>query len=102
MVCINWASRNLGIWVEDSGAAHGILEKWTLPPGRVGLEDFQNLVGFLGLKNISTTLVIHLALRGQLLGRGNVELFVEHGVARRVFIHVGGPVTDPLTRNKDR
>ena len=34
MVSIHWASRNLGIWVEDSGAAHGILEKWTLFPGR--------------------------------------------------------------------
>ena len=34
MVCINWASGNLGIWVEDSGAANGILEKWTLFPGR--------------------------------------------------------------------
>ena len=34
MICINWACRNLGIWVEDSGSAHGILEKWALPPGR--------------------------------------------------------------------
>ena len=38
MICINWASGNLGIWVEDSGSANGILEKWTLPPGRAGLE----------------------------------------------------------------
>ena len=38
MICINWACRNLGIWVEDSGSANGILEKWALPPGRAGLE----------------------------------------------------------------
>ena len=38
MICINWACENLGIWVEDSGSAHGILEKWTLFPGRAGLE----------------------------------------------------------------
>ena len=37
-----------------------------------------------------------------MLGPGQVEFVVEDRIARRVFVHVGGAVADPLARHEDR
>jgi hypothetical protein len=52
--------------------------------------------------HLGAALAVGLALGGELLGPGQIELVVEDRVARRVLVHVGGAMADPLARHEDR
>ena len=66
---------------------------------RLGLNDTD--LGLI-LAHLVPTLPVGPALGRQMLGPGNVEFVVEDRVARRILVHVGGAMADPLPGDEDR
>jgi hypothetical protein len=70
--------------------------------GGVGLEQLQHPLGRRPLQGLAAALAVDRGLRRQVLRRRDIELIVEDRVARRILVHVGGAVPDPLPRHEDR
>ena len=61
----------------------------------------QHTFRLLALQNLAPALAVGARLGAQLVGRRDIIFLVQDGIARRIFIDVGGAVTDPLARHED-
>ena len=68
----------------------------------VRLEQAEHPGGLFPFEHRAPALPVGPGLGRQLVRRRNVELPVEHGIAGRVFVDVGGAVADPLPGDEDR
>ena len=57
--------------------------------------------GFSAFKHIAAPLTVNGRLCSQVFRRGDIEFAVQDGIARGIFIHIGGAMPDPLPRDKD-
>ena len=69
---------------------------------RVAFQQFEHAFRFGAAQHVAAPLAVHFRLRGKLRRAGDVELVVHDRVARRIFVHIGGAVADPLARHEDR
>jgi hypothetical protein len=65
-------------------------------------QQVEHALGLLAGQHLIAPLAVGLALGGEMLLPGKVELVVEYRVARRVFVDVGGAMADPLPRHEYR
>ncbi len=70
--------------------------------GRVFPEDVENPLRLLALEQITPSLTVGRRLRRELIRSRNIKFPVQHRIARRVFIHIGGAMADPLPGDEDR
>jgi hypothetical protein len=66
------------------------------------VERLARRLGLIGAEGHAAALSVGGGLRRHMLRLGNVELPVEDRIARRILVHVGGAVPDPLPRHEDR
>ena len=71
-------------------------------PFRIGPQQRQHVGRLVPVQDLASPLPVAVRLRGQLRRIGDVEFLVEHRIAGRVLVDVGGPVTDPLPGDEDR
>ena len=73
-----------------------------IAPCGIGLEHLKNLRRLLGAKNLAAPLIVHHRLCIDVFRRGDIKLAIKNGIACRILVHIGGPVTNPLARHKNR
>ncbi len=69
---------------------------------RVLAQEIEHARGLVRRQLLAAALAVALRLRGDLLGRRQIELVVQDRVARGVLVHVGRAVPDPLPCHEDR
>ena len=62
----------------------------------------QHIGRLFAVQDVAASLAIGDRLRGEVFGGGDIELLVQDGVSRRIFVHAGGAVADPLAGHENR
>ena len=69
---------------------------------RVVAQHVEHALRLVALQQLAPALIVDRRLRRQMFGRRDIKLPLEDRVTRRIFVHIGGAVADPLAGNEHR